>query len=221
MSQAEHLAHDRATVQGAPSGHFSDVLAEHTAVTFTSAQTTPKVRASRDVRDLSSRVSRSQADYESAFHRFKPDKHLKFLQHLGTVTVKLELADRVVEVEATPLQASIAELFEHQDVWTIPDLGLKLGVDDEEIIRNALAWWATQGVVKMQGDTWILLERADGNAVENAPGEAHLIGAASETDDDLTVVVEEDGVIDRLDEDKAEQIQAYWPVSVFDRYHRT
>jgi anaphase-promoting complex subunit 2 len=55
-----------------------------------------------------------QRRYQEEFHRFKPDKYLKFLPHLGTVDIKLELEDRTVEVESTPLQATIIEYFSKQ-----------------------------------------------------------------------------------------------------------
>lgn len=105
-----------------------------------------------------------QQQYETAFHHFKPDKRLRWLQHIGTAVVKLELEDRVVEVEATPLQASISELFENQAIWDAAAMGEKLGVDLAQV-RNGLAFWANEGVVKEEGGRWLLLERAEAGAV--------------------------------------------------------
>jgi len=83
------------------------------------------------------------------------------------VVVKLELADRVVEVEATPLQASITELFEDQDTWDVQAMSDRLGVDLFQV-RNGLAFWANEGVVKEEKGVWRLLENAEeGN---DAPG---------------------------------------------------
>jgi len=87
------------------------------------------------------------------------------------VVVKLELADRIVEVEATPLQASITELFEKQDTWDTQAMSDKLGVDLFQI-RNGLAFWANEGVVKEEKGVWRLLENAEeGN---DAPGKPSL-----------------------------------------------
>lgn len=105
-----------------------------------------------------------QQQYETAFHHFKPDKRLRWLQHIGTAVVKLELEDRVVEVEATPLQASISELFEGQVVWDAAAMGERLGVDLAQV-RNGLAFWANEGVVKEEGAQWRLLEIAEAGAV--------------------------------------------------------
>jgi anaphase-promoting complex subunit 2 len=49
--------------------------------------------------------------YESAYARMKPDKKLRWLPQLGSVSMELELADRKIEIEVTPLQAAIIELF--------------------------------------------------------------------------------------------------------------
>lgn len=113
-----------------------------------------------------------QRQYETAFHHFKPDKRLRWLQHMGTATVKLELEDRVVEVEATPLQASIAELFERKDVWGTAALSEELGVDLAQT-RNGLAFWASEGVIKAEDKHWRLLEVAEAGTVTTS-GYRHL-----------------------------------------------
>lgn len=101
-----------------------------------------------------------QQQYETAFHHFKPDKRLRWLQHIGTATVKLELEDRTVEVEATPLQAAITELFEAQPVWDTAAMRERLGVDLAQV-RNGLAFWANEGVVREENGQWRLLEFAE------------------------------------------------------------
>ena len=108
-------------------------------------------------------VISAQREYESAFHHFKPDKRLRWLQHIGTVTIKLELADRTVEAEATPLQAAVAELLEDRPTWTTADLCERLGISDQGLMRNALAFWANLGVVREEPGAagWTLLENAE------------------------------------------------------------
>lgn len=57
---------------------------------------------------------RAERDYEAAFHEFKPDKRLRWLQQIGTVVVKLELEDRTLDLRLSPVEATIVELFEGQ-----------------------------------------------------------------------------------------------------------
>lgn len=79
------------------------------------------------------------------------------------VTINLELEDRTVRVEVTPLQAAIVELFESQDRWTEEALKEKLGVD-ELAIRGGLGAWAGHGVLKEDGAEWRLLEVVEDGA---------------------------------------------------------
>ena len=41
---------------------------------------------------------------------FKPDKKLKWLPHLGTVQLEIELEDRTLEVDVPPLEAAFIQL---------------------------------------------------------------------------------------------------------------
>ncbi|WWC91460.1 uncharacterized protein L201_006406 [Kwoniella dendrophila CBS 6074] len=108
---------------------------------------------------LPPKLLRAQQEYEAAFHHFKPDKHLRFLQSLGTVHMSLELEDRVIEVEANPVQASIIELFEGKNILTIEELKESLQITDN-LIKDALSWWREKGVLKDEGNGWRLLEVA-------------------------------------------------------------
>ncbi|ORY29102.1 hypothetical protein BCR39DRAFT_593973 [Naematelia encephala] len=126
---------------------------------------------------LPPKLAAVQEAYEAAFHRFKPDKRLRWLQNAGTPTVKLEFADRIVEVEATPIQASIAELFEQQAKWTTDELVQKLSLGNNGVVKNALAFWASHGVVKEDGGVWVLLEDPD-NIVEPSAMPAPVLAAA-------------------------------------------
>jgi hypothetical protein len=54
---------------------------------------------------------RLQDLYAQEFTIFKPDKKLKWLPHLGTVRLELQLDDRTVEPDVLPLEAAFIELF--------------------------------------------------------------------------------------------------------------
>lgn len=57
---------------------------------------------------------RLQEQYAQEFAIFKPDKKLRWLPHLGTVHLELQLEDRVVEVDVPPLEAAFIELFSNK-----------------------------------------------------------------------------------------------------------
>lgn len=60
---------------------------------------------------LSIFVCRLQEQYAKEFSTFKPDKKLRWLPHLGTVHLELQLQDRVIETDVPPLEAAFIELF--------------------------------------------------------------------------------------------------------------
>jgi len=52
-----------------------------------------------------------QDEYAREFTKFKPDKKLQWLSHLGTVQLDIELEDRTVSAEVLPLEAALIGLF--------------------------------------------------------------------------------------------------------------
>jgi hypothetical protein len=60
---------------------------------------------------LTKLAKRLQDLYAQEFTIFKPDKKLKWLPHLGTVRLELQLDDRTVEADVLPLEAAFIELF--------------------------------------------------------------------------------------------------------------
>jgi anaphase-promoting complex subunit 2 len=64
-----------------------------------------------------------QQQYCKEFAAFKPDKKLQWLPHLGTVQLELELQDRKVDVEVSPLEAAFIELFSEQGLLSFLGLG--------------------------------------------------------------------------------------------------
>lgn len=112
---------------------------------------------------LTPKLKEAEEEYGAAFNRFKPDKHLRWVQELGKVSLRLEMADRVVDAEVTPLQACVAELFETQERWAPADLAERLGVE-EPIVLAALGVWEGYGLLREAGDVWETVEYADGTS---------------------------------------------------------
>jgi len=135
-----------------------------------------------------------QDNFEGEFHKFKPDKKLKWVPQLGAVSLKLELEDRVVEVEATPIQAGVIELFSEQDTWNLEQLMEKLGGIDRVLVQSALDFWIGEGVLKGEDNAFRLLERAE----QGAPPRPR------------PVTVEEAPPVDEKEKQQAEQMKIYW-----------
>lgn len=65
------------------------------------------------------RARRVQDRYAKGFTEFKPDKKLHWLPQLGTITLEVELQDRTVEAEVTPLEAAVIGFFEEEGMFSI------------------------------------------------------------------------------------------------------
>jgi anaphase-promoting complex subunit 2 len=62
---------------------------------------------------------RLQEDYICSFGKVKQDKHLKFFNMLGTIQLTVDLQDRTIDVEVTPLQATVLDAFSKRGMWAV------------------------------------------------------------------------------------------------------
>ena len=124
-----------------------------------------------------------QSEYAREFTVFKPDKKLKWLPHLGTVQLEIELEDRTLEVDVPPLEAAFIELFSQKRnpllswvwvywiqligrpssaIWVLDDLIEAVGTVDRSASLKALSTWVDHGILIEDPEfTFNLLERAD------------------------------------------------------------
>ncbi|KAF9457049.1 hypothetical protein BDZ94DRAFT_1176426 [Collybia nuda] len=81
---------------------------------------------------------RLQEQYAQEFAVFKPDKKLRWLPHLGTVHLELQLEDWVIDIDVPPLEAAFIELFSSKRVGSV----------DRSAALKALLTWVDLGVLK-------------------------------------------------------------------------
>ncbi|KAG6841615.1 hypothetical protein C0991_009040 [Blastosporella zonata] len=139
-----------------------------------------------------------QEQYSQEFNIFKPDKKLRWLPHLGTVHLELELDDRVVDADVPPLEAAFIELFSEKTVWTVDDLIAGVGSVDRGSALNALLTWVDRGVLKEDTEgTFRLLEVAE----EASPGPSSHVRAPA---------APEVPPVTSIQQQQAEQMKVYW-----------
>ncbi|THH01918.1 hypothetical protein EW026_g872 [Hermanssonia centrifuga] len=103
-----------------------------------------------------------QENYAKEYVKFKPDKKLVWMSHLGTVNIEVELDDRTVTADVPPLEAAFIELFSTKDVWSITELVKEVGSIDRSSAIRALTTWTELGVLKEDSaDTFRLLKVAE------------------------------------------------------------
>ena len=129
---------------------------------------------------------RVQDRYANGFMEFKPDKKLHWLPQLGTITLELELQDRTIETEVTPLEAALIGLFEEKGAflslfewlvrvrgysagnWTTDDLISSVGgAVEKSTMTKALNKWVNLGIIKEEeGGEFVLLEMQEEGSVK-------------------------------------------------------
>ncbi|KAF7986975.1 hypothetical protein HWV62_33 [Athelia sp. TMB] len=140
-----------------------------------------------------------QNEYAKEFTKFKPDKKLRWLPHLGTVQLELQLEDRQVVADVPPLEAAFIELFSEKSVWTVDDLIPRVGSVDRSSALKALETWVDLGVLKEDVEnSFRLLEIAE----EATPGAR--AGAVRQ------VAAEEPPPVVSVQQQQAEQMRVYW-----------
>jgi len=149
---------------------------------------------------LPGRLAAIQDDYSKRYATFKPDKRLRWLPRLGQIDVEVELQDRRIAVQVTPLQASIIELMQEKASMTIAELDSLVGPIEGTALQKALNFWVEIGVLAAgPEDRYTVLEKADEKALQDVP--IHRDGQH---------VVEDSMVNTRNEQREAEQMRVYW-----------
>ncbi|KAF7291998.1 Anaphase-promoting complex subunit 2 [Mycena indigotica] len=137
-----------------------------------------------------------QKAYAKEYTVSKPDKKLRWLPHLGTVHLELELRDRKVDVDVPPLEAAFIELFSQKNVWTMEELIAGVGSVDRTAALKALITWIDLGVLKEdQENVFRLLEVEE----ESGPAPSRSVPMAVE-----------EPALTAAQQQHADQMRLYW-----------
>ncbi|KAG7091912.1 hypothetical protein E1B28_008307 [Marasmius oreades] len=140
-----------------------------------------------------------QKEYAREFSTFKPDKKLRWLPHLGTVHLELQLEDRTVQADVPPLEAAFIELFSEKNVLKIEELIEGVGSVDRAAAVKALLTWVDMGVLKEDGEGMFRLLEVAEEPSSGARETARSITAAPEL---LPIT--------SVQQQQAEQMKVYW-----------
>lgn len=141
-----------------------------------------------------------QSSYASEYTTFKPDKKLRWLPHLGSVHLDIELQDRTVTADVPPLEAAFIEMFSEKDIWTVDELILRVGSVDRTSALKALLAWVDRGVLQEdKDDTFKLLEEVDASQPEP---HTRPSGTRTQNEELLPVL--------SVQQQQAEQMKVFW-----------
>jgi len=101
-------------------------------------------------------VEKLLKQYAATYEHLKNPREIKWVPNLGVVDIELELEDRTLELQVTPVQATIVYAFEDQPVWKLNELATHMGVEPS-FVRKHINFWVNRGVLR---------EATDDNGVE-------------------------------------------------------
>ncbi|KAF8322634.1 hypothetical protein DL93DRAFT_2223518 [Clavulina sp. PMI_390] len=137
-----------------------------------------------------------QDRYHVEYEKQRPDKKLRFLPHMGTVDLTVEMDDgQQLSVTVNPLHAAIIDLFSQQKRWETAELAVKLGDLDITSVSLALMYWHMAGVIEPTEPNVFELRDSLGEANEDAMGEDYGMGLGMEEGDD---------------EDESADVELFW-----------
>ncbi|XP_056144317.1 anaphase-promoting complex subunit 2 [Lampris incognitus] len=144
-------------------------------------------------------VSQAMEAYTHRYEKLKAMRTLSWKPHLGSVTLDLELEDRVLtNLTVSPIHASIILHFQEKSSWTLEELSGKLGVSKETVHRK-VALWQQQGVLREEAaGRYSVLET--GSSKDRLERSVMLIDSDEEGDSNTTTQSEQ----------REEKLQLFW-----------
>lgn len=139
-------------------------------------------------------ISALQHRYQAGFSAVKQSRKLTWLNHLGHVTVELDLEDRVVTEEVLPWQATVIYAFQSSSDSSLSTTGpaktpISKTVDElastlnmsAALVRSACIFWLAKRILASPSrDVYTVLERLP-TSDSTAGGDATATGAAAAT----------------------------------------
>ncbi|XP_078038091.1 anaphase promoting complex subunit morula [Augochlora pura] len=131
--------------------------------------------------------------YVKAFETLKGNRTLCWKPHLGNVTLEIELKDRKLEINVTPIHATIILHFQDKKEWTLEELAEVMHAP-ATVLRRKITFWVSQGILKeSSNDVFILQEesstksRSLTDVVEEEEVESVMASASDQREEELQV----------------------------------
>ncbi|XP_075999139.1 anaphase-promoting complex subunit 2 isoform X2 [Genypterus blacodes] len=144
-------------------------------------------------------VCQAMEAYTHRYEKLKAMRTLSWKPHLGSVTLDVELKDRVLtNLTVSPIHAAIILHFQDKSSWTLEELSGKLGVP-KELVHRKVALWQQQGVLREEaGGRFYVVET--GSSREKMERGVMLIDSDEEGDSNTTTQSEQ----------REEKLQLFW-----------
>lgn len=146
-------------------------------------------------------VNQAMEAYTHRYEKLKAMRTLSWKPHLGSVTLDVELEDRVLtSFTVSPIHAAIILHFQDQSSWTLEELSAKLGAP-KELVHRKLAMWQQHGVLQEEaggGGSYHVVET--GSSKQQLDRSVMLIDLDEERDSNTATQLEQ----------REEKLQLFW-----------
>ncbi|KAJ2400896.1 Anaphase-promoting complex subunit 2 [Coemansia sp. RSA 2531] len=116
--------------------------------------------------------------YAGMYESLRPARKLEWRDALGSVTLRIELADRTLSVSAKPAQAAVLFAFQETPVMTLTELAQKMECS-EEFVLSRVRFWQTRGVVRETDANVFEVVEAEDSSRNNVTGHMSRPAAVS------------------------------------------
>ena len=137
--------------------------------------------------------------FVKAFEFLKGSRTLCWKSHLGNVNLDIELKDKKINFNVTPIQATIIIHFQDKSEWSLDQLAEVMHVPST-VLRRKIGYWVSQGLLhEKEQDVFILQEELGGTS-----NNCDLV--ASEMADDEEV----ESAMASASDQREEELQVFW-----------
>ncbi|XP_032682669.1 anaphase-promoting complex subunit 2 isoform X2 [Odontomachus brunneus] len=143
--------------------------------------------------ELPSIVQDQLNKYVKAFEALKGNRTLCWKPHLGNVNLEIELKGKKLDINVTPVHATIILHYQDKNEWALEDLAEVMHAPPT-VLRRKMAFWVSQGLLKeTTNDVYVLQEentymsRLPADIVEEEEIESAMASASDQREEELQV----------------------------------
>ena len=139
--------------------------------------------------------------YVKAFETLKGNRTLCWKSHLGNVNLDIEVRDRKLNFNVSPIHATIIMHFQDKSEWSLDQLAEVIHVPTT-VLRRKIGYWVSQGVLNETArDTFILQEELGSSGAKN--NDALVVAEMLEDE-------EAESAMASASDQREEELQVFW-----------
>ncbi|CAH1786015.1 unnamed protein product, partial [Owenia fusiformis] len=154
-----------------------------------SAQFWPSFREEKV--ELPEIMQKSLETYTKSYEALKGNRTLDWKPHLGLMNIEIELKDRKLNMNVSPVHATILMHFQEKSRWSVEELSGVMHMASSTL-RRKITFWQSQGLLKEETtDTFVLVEEHKGKThevvIEDEEVESAMASSEAQREEELQV----------------------------------